>query len=821
MNARIFFFPDTIRIDYVRDNSVLFDESSDTDRERILSSLSISCSSSDAKDQRVFHLFVSYCFEIILQNSRPICGESQLSELKRLNSKTISCQQDSLVICVKHGDKLEDISQLDIQRAIVKFISDKVRNKDFKKIQFIYASSLQHEAVEHIKNLFNQEGIEIQCCRFEKNTRDSNGRERRRKDRSYFRSISMNGNQDSLSKYYESNVDLLASSSEASIRYEDFTLLCRIGEFQYVTLLDEVGSVKVYFPFSADHGGQMHLNIYIRSLILKDKFVGGIRLKCDEAGSQSKLPQYLMLVQCHDINRHLVFEIVVLDAVNYSKRKFYGDWEQEGSAKTWDYDTPCLDENCRFSLLPLVSHVVTKSELPVLYGSVYDLLGQETVKLKLNLLDKSSSTLSQTLPNVPPDDPQKTLSDFSLPWELISPLLYTGSEGVQVLQKDHAYLYVGYSSNMRPNGPGYIVSAKGELVCRGDFKDGAMQKGVRFDVPGFPHHYLQGSFANGRVVGDYTLVDKRTKMKYITAHMGDDSISEGTMYEYDRVVFSGTFKHFRPLNGTIFYLNGNKKYCGDIENSVAHGSGTFYFFEDQSNLTGRSACEPRKEYEGGFEKGLRAGNGVLYSKAGTAEKELVLYRGEFKNNVFHGNGVYFVSPIASMNDSKLVITEENEKYLDLWETGKKCSDILMFQGTFEEGHPLKGTVHFRDRANAEVEWKDGALVGKKIKNSNSNYRLFGDFTIRDWKITFSGPLWHGIRRNSKEEFNLIRTCIYDNERRCIKNYVIESNREIDDRQTIKRYEIVPLTSHWMWKYGASLSVDQNDPDYKEIVKYLK
>ena len=106
MNARIFFFPDTIRIDYVRDNSVLFDESSDTDRERILSSLSISCSSSDAKDQRVFHLFVSYCFEIILQNSRPICGESQLSELKRLNSKYAGIVIDTGIFCRRFPRKM-------------------------------------------------------------------------------------------------------------------------------------------------------------------------------------------------------------------------------------------------------------------------------------------------------------------------------------------------------------------------------------------------------------------------------------------------------------------------------------------------------------------------------------------------------------------------------------------------------------------------------------------------------------------------------------------------------------------------------------------
>lgn len=96
---------------------------------------------------------------------------------------------------------------------------------------------------------------------------------------------------------------------------------------------------------------------------------------------------------------------------------------------------------------------------------------------------------------------------------------------------------------------------------------------------------------------------------------------------------------------TLYYDNGNMKYCGNILNGKYHGFGTLYYDIDEINIRkefkkkhiheSRGIMVDRKtfgiRYRGYFKNGKCNGHGELYYKNGVLKT-----KGEFKNSKYKG-----------------------------------------------------------------------------------------------------------------------------------------------------------------------------------------
>ena len=820
IKAYVYFLKEVIRIDYEYNGKMTYNESNDTNRLDILSQQSISCFSDIPKEKEAFSFFVFNCFEILINENGVVSGKKAYDKLKEMQSETIRYHGDSISVKVKAHDAIKEITQGELQMIIIDYIMDYLR-KGITDSCLVYGSSLDENAIQNIKMLFKQRNQTVECIPFSKFVKEiDQSVVSTVQNRQYFRSVRMNSNdQEDMKKYYEDNTRLI-DSDEGRNKFFSSALFCRTGDSQYVSLLEDINVTKVYFPLCSSDGDVINLNIYIKDIMKRIKFVGGIRALCKRT---STLPHIVLFVRCKQFNQYKVYRLILLDIERHIEKSFlFGDWENTVNSVEWDYSYPILENNPFFSFIPCVDRVEIQNVSCSIYGRIFDLEGKMFYKGEFDSLSSinmlSNSTIVLNKPSLP-EDP-------SAQWSVLlsNPQSQSDNDMVVLQHNTNDMIYVGYQLKDQPHGQGYVVDSHGHIVQLGEFANGTFVKGDWFRTLNGQPCILSGSFAKGVPIGKFTAIHRSTNMPYIEGEMKENGECEGTLYKYNRKVFVGTFRDFKPVQGTLFYLNGTKKYEGGLSCESPEGRGTFYFYEDSLSIfelrrrLQQNTLVPRKYYEGEFQSGAFNGQGTLYS---AVNQDLALYKGSFQSGLFHGHGAYAVSPIAVLTDNLFTYDWAREDLLNQWESHASSHTIIAFIGTFDNNLPQQGRVYFNDGAYADVTRDGNKLVGDTIRNHNKCYRILGKFEIVGWKLKFLGPINHCERLSDAKQYHIVRMGYFDEKTKTISEYVLETDLITKSNKGIKHYEVILDPKSWMWHFGKELEINDSDEGYVYALNLLK
>jgi len=279
--------------------------------------------------------------------------------------------------------------------------------------------------------------------------------------------------------------------------------------------------------------------------------------------------------------------------------------------------------------------------------------------------------------------------------------------GTQVYQDGRSY--VGEHSHGEKHGTGRFIDNDRQVL--GQFEDGVIQ-GIA--IVQFPSQgkKLSGYFSNGQLSG-FGLVKTR---------MGDSSYSLRAFFEngvatsigseqVDDKMYEGQFENSKKSGAGQYtdpaYPNGGMRYLGYFEGSAF-------------STYGIQRVGQEFTYEGGFDRGVKAGIGRMMSK-----RHGCTYIGEFRDDVQHGFGKYqdsFGSYVGYWKDNVRTglggLKEANRTYIGEWKddqrhgVGCEYSENFTFRGEWAKDRPHgKGVLTTKDGEKCVI-YSRGVLVNE-------------------------------------------------------------------------------------------------------------
>jgi hypothetical protein len=220
-------------------------------------------------------------------------------------------------------------------------------------------------------------------------------------------------------------------------------------------------------------------------------------------------------------------------------------------------------------------------------------------------------------------------------------------------------------------------------------------------------------------------------LRFFQAHFRENEHvdnGKGTLYyndKHDQVFYDGHFKNGKYHGqGTLYYINGNKKYEGNWDNENIHGFGTIY--DDNGDML---YCGEYNNND--FDYGKKYQNNTL------------VYEGFFKNYHYHGHG-------------------------KLYQNGK-----LLYDGNFSCGlYHAYGKLYDNDNLVYDGNWSFGKFDGPGIRyiyiSNNLKNKLFGkdDFNLPNDKLRYYGDFkngqYHGYGVLSSDNSGVIHDGMWEN-----------------------------------------------------------
>lgn len=798
------------------------------------------CISKTNMDVCNFKFFIENCFEMDVNENAVVDNPLNMNDILR-NSRFSSYTGDTCSMPMLVNDKKCEVNKETVMNTIIQFIAEEIKKLRLNHGTFISQVQLSKSNKDKIMEIFRQSGITITDF-----TTLSSFNEKRRKhiiikgnrfqrssqkDATYFNSIRLSSpvTNDEASVFFINQQDKyhLIQGNLKETDKSILTISCRSTHSTYVTLIssnDSITSTKYYFPFSTKENSPIHLNLYLYNEEKKDySFLGGIETFAFSTTKQ--LPPVILIVQSSVVYGHQVIMLKIFSTKTFlTKSYLYGDWQQTAcEVNQWDFSQASEEnEECLFSLIPVIDSVFYLNSNLLLYGRVYDLAGdlmyQGKIEKKVN--DSSQQYNTTVEKNVRVNQSQTLQSAFQFAWNPVSMYYSDNKKTLGVcIDKTNSCIYVGSIEDNMPDGKGLILNLDGQPVYQGSFLKGELNgNGKLYSNPNIPEKcYLEGTFENGKISGPFVIYSIESGYKLYSCYF-DESVMKGSIFFCNCQVFAGNIVDWKPSLGIQYYLTGYRKYSGPFSNSLAHGKGTSYYY----NLNGgnvqlnRNENEESKvgliEYTGEFKFGVKEGLGTLYSETGCYP----LYHGDFQGNVFHGDGNLCITPNIRV-DTKEPTTSVPEEVYKNWEVGHDIRNILYYSGSFENGHPTKGIVYFIDKSYASVKWDGEQLVGTKIFIKGEGHAMIsGYFTIKDWVITFPSFIKH------RDGSGLVRCGMYDNKKHMINSNVFEFEDKSDNEQnnitTRASYHVVSCGNNWNWKYERKLEVNKATRDFDELIK---
>ena len=237
---------------------------------------------------------------------------------------------------------------------------------------------------------------------------------------------------------------------------------------------------------------------------------------------------------------------------------------------------------------------------------------------------------------------------------------------------------------------------------------------------------LDHSFGTIRELNKYEITINDEGLPGCPIFLRDSKEVVGIHKEGNKANFIGPiikfFQNFIPLE------QGNY-YSGGIQNNLMHGKGKIYykdgnvqyegdFINDKFDGNGIYFDKDGNYYDGKWKKGLRHGKGITYFKDGRKQ-----YDGDFVNGKAEGKGKYYY--------------EDGNYYVGLWKNDLKDgkgtiyykNGKIKFEGYFTEDKAEGiGKYYYEDGSYYEGEWRNDLMHGKgKIISYNGLIEYEGNF----------------------------------------------------------------------------------------------
>ena len=357
-------------------------------------------------------------------------------------------------------------------------------------------------------------------------------------------------------------------------------------------------------------------------------------------------------------------------------------------------------------------------------------------------------------------------------------------EGIGILYNENgSKIYTGYFKNGKYNGFGKLYEPVRGLIYEGFFKDNKYNgKGILYEIG---KKIYEGNFENGNYenIGIEYLPNGKRKRK-AKFHLGkildecygilygknDDELykgilkkgipkegktiiiysddnyiiykgdflsfkynGNGTLYfeKTDKILFNGTFKDDKYLNGILYYFDGNKKYEGEFNDNLYNGKGIIYYEKDNKifckgifnngNFISGESYSPEGIilYKGEFTNYLpkKGKNIKSYELNGYLK-----YKGDFENFNYHGHGKLYITklsnPLLYEGDFKFGLFEGNGILYE--------KDYKKYEGSFSKGKLNgNGKIYEIDDKNNHYLYYEGNFVDAKICGKGVKYYVNG------------------------------------------------------------------------------------------------
>lgn len=787
--------------------------------------------SNNEEDANLYALFIKNCMEWDVQDHHLVGIKRDESEVEKYSTR-MEFSETSCSIQMKVKDVNRSVSQRDIVNIIIDYIIDKAKalscNSD-SDYEFHTLYELSNSWKAFIEEKLNGNNItitrfvnqNISIRRRKTTTKRTEDQER------LYRTIkvSQDNVMDKQKEYYKEKMKTVRREPKASDNnHSKLTIACRITDSTYITLIspaDDINVTNFYFPFAKTDNSIINLDIYLLNEETKEYvFLGGIEAT---AAKKRPFPPLIFVVNSNMVEGYQVVLFRIINTTTFKTQdSLYGEWEGfNANPEQWNthFEVSSVEETCLFSHIPIVHSVIYQSGKPILKGCIYDLLGnlcyEGIIQSDSDSVNKRYSSNITVIPNRGFPSAESKVN-----WKSVTTLFEGCSLAACISDQG---LYVGDVQNGIPNGKGLILDSHGERVYRGEMKNGLYDgEGIlykndhSFFLP--KNSCIQSTFHNG-VRDDAVSVNLIDSDIILFRGTVKDGSMKGNTYFCNCLAFSGYLENWSPCQGTLYYLNGYPKYKGPLRDGKPNGKGIGFFYNQTPGnrlkliRVGSGDDPPFEdgvvEYDGEYENGERNGKGILYSKTA----HIPLYIGDFKNNVYHGNGRLCITPTIQI-DTLRMQSRPSDDVCSNWEVGKNIGNMLYYEGSFENGHPKKGIITFVDYSYTEVEWKesDSVLSGSRIYFKQSKKSHFsGPFYIRDWVIIFQNT----YIKHREENSDVVRCAFYDNRKHCISPSVLEYNESDKHSQRYCVYEIKPKGNNWNWEYQNRV---YSDPNSEEVMR---
>jgi hypothetical protein len=316
--------------------------------------------------------------------------------------------------------------------------------------------------------------------------------------------------------------------------------------------------------------------------------------------------------------------------------------------------------------------------------------------------------------------------DNSLQMILSGNWRYGHLHGPGKLFQQGTLIYDGNFVNGRKHGNGCIYHCTGELYYEGEW--------IHDKRNGYGTEYLEWEIYKGQWKNDsrngygieYLVIgEDKTYKSYSGMWKDNGRYGEGIDYlENGNILYEGEYKNAEEGFGRDYYENGNLKYSGFFVNGFYHGVGTFYYPDT-------TVC-----FEGTFHNG-HPFDGIYYDTDGSTHRsvekdgdiytyassidnnEYIIYRGNFKNGKFHGEGTYYIH-----------------------------ANKILYEGSFKQGKfDGTGTFHFKNGQTCSGDFINSLYVN--TEKGTLEYLSFSN--DKPNIVVFKGSLQNG-KYYSGEEF---------------------------------------------------------------------
>ncbi len=295
---------------------------------------------------------------------------------------------------------------------------------------------------------------------------------------------------------------------------------------------------------------------------------------------------------------------------------------------------------------------------------------------------------------------------------------YSGFNTYKFLNGD---TYVGDFQNAARNGKGTLISAKGDTIYNGDWKNNEYEgTGVNFN-----NGRYSGEFKGNRRNGYGNFVEKNVG-RYTGNFVNDVKSGRGTEEYVNRNKYTGEWQNDEMQGQGTFTWADGRKYTGSFTHNESNGFGTFYDAAGKELLKGTWLNDkyltdlPEHIFNSGVKKYGDLKDDKLWGKGVYVTADGNIYSGFFENDVMNGPGKFTGTDGRTFEGN--YVNDKPEGF------GTFHNGTSTYSGYYKNGARTGQGTFSDDKGDVWTgEWVDGKLTGPGTFKGIDGEKYKGEF----------------------------------------------------------------------------------------------